>query len=202
MNDTSFIAICCDLEYLVAKLKQQYLHVRMVDFIKDDFLIDDAKSVIKEAYIAENETKILLLCANKYNTYAQNALLKILEEPPLHVKFILCGSSKSVFLPTIKSRLFVTHYDTQKQNISTNLDFKRLKLKDVYDFISEKKYLPKNELIELVACISKEAIEQGVEFTSEELDIFSKLLFLANYNSKAQNVLTVQLLTILKKGMK
>jgi len=35
---------------------------------------------------------------------AQNALLKILEEPPLGVHFLLLASSEDFFLPTIKSR--------------------------------------------------------------------------------------------------
>lgn len=42
--------------------------------------------------------------AEKMNSAAQNALLKILEEPPKDVYFFLISSSKNVFLPTIISR--------------------------------------------------------------------------------------------------
>ena len=38
------------------------------------------------------------------NEQAQNALLKLLEEPPKHVRFILCAENAGALLDTIRSR--------------------------------------------------------------------------------------------------
>lgn len=49
--------------------------------------------------------KIIVIChAHLLNTASQNALLKILEEPPADVHFILTSAKPHLLLPTIKSR--------------------------------------------------------------------------------------------------
>ncbi len=62
---------------------------------KDEFQIEQANKTLKEAYIASNETKYLFLCGATFRVEAQNALLKILEEPPKNIVFILLVSSKN-----------------------------------------------------------------------------------------------------------
>ncbi len=70
-----------------------------VDYIRE---IRDSSFVIP----MEAEMKIAVLCeAQLMNEQAQNAFLKILEEPPEFAVFILLSSTKSVFLPTILSRV-------------------------------------------------------------------------------------------------
>ena len=74
--------------------------------------VDDIRAVSDEAYLASNEAdcKVFLLKnADLYNVQAQNALLKILEEPPEGVKFVLTASGTSSILPTVRSRLFTLH---------------------------------------------------------------------------------------------
>lgn len=198
-NLNSFIAVSSDFESLKEEIKSLYPNNRIIEFLKDDFLIEDSKSVIKEAYVAEKETKIILLGARTFNLYAQNSLLKILEEPPLHVMFILCVPTKTALLPTIRSRLPLKVFSREKKLIKTGLNFANLSLNDVYNFLSDKKYLPKEELLNLIQSITIEAIEQGLNFTEEELDIFAKLLYLASLNSRASTLLSTQLLIVLKK---
>ena len=101
----SHILICKNVEKAKESLQEEYAKERHLFFIKDEFLIDDAKEVIKEAYIAESANKYLILIAKGYRVEAQNALLKILEEPPRHIVFIVVAPSKTAFLPTIRSRL-------------------------------------------------------------------------------------------------
>jgi DNA polymerase-3 subunit delta' len=47
---------------------------------------------------------IIIESADRLNVYAANALLKILEEPPIHCVFILLAEQSSSLLPTILSR--------------------------------------------------------------------------------------------------
>lgn len=68
-------------------------------------LVRDIKS---DAFILPNEAakKVYILKqADKMNIQAQNALLKILEEPPAYVRFILECDSRAAMLDTIMSRV-------------------------------------------------------------------------------------------------
>ena len=71
------------------------------------FHIDTVRKLRDEAYILPNEANYrvsILAGAQGMTTEAQNALLKILEEPPRHVLFILTCENRSQLLPTIRSR--------------------------------------------------------------------------------------------------
>ncbi|PID48340.1 MAG: DNA polymerase III subunit delta' [Proteobacteria bacterium] len=195
----SFIAVCANLESMRDKISQEFPSLRVVEFFRDDFLLEDAKAVVKEAYVAEKQTKILLLGANSFRIETQNSLLKILEEPPSHVMFVICVRSKTILLPTIRSRLPLRVYSKEKMDLKTGLDFRRLTIGDVYNFISDKKYISKAELSELVQTITKEAIAQGVNFSHRELDLFAKLLQLSHLNSRPNSILSTQLISILEK---
>ncbi len=72
------------------------------------FKIDVIRNIRKDAFILPNEAKhkvYILKGADKMNTAAQNALLKTLEEPPEHVRFILVCESRASLLETIMSRV-------------------------------------------------------------------------------------------------
>ncbi len=73
----------------------------------NSFHVDTVRNIISDAYIQPNEAeyKVYILAnANCMNQNAQNALLKILEEPPKYVVFILTTESKSALLSTVLSR--------------------------------------------------------------------------------------------------
>lgn len=70
--------------------------------------VDDVRAIEDEAYLAPNEAdcKVFLLSnADEYNPQSQNALLKIIEEPPKGVKFVLTASSAHSLLATVRSRV-------------------------------------------------------------------------------------------------
>ncbi|MGN0521987.1 MAG: ATP-binding protein [Eubacterium sp.] len=74
------------------------------------FHVDTVRQVINDAYMQPNEAdyKIYILAnADLMNESAQNAILKILEEPPSYAVFILTVQSKSSLLDTIISRCVV-----------------------------------------------------------------------------------------------
>ena len=71
------------------------------------FHIDSIRTIRDNAYVLPNEAprRVFLLAeAQNMTDRAQNALLKVLEEPPAHALFILTCESRSQLLPTIRSR--------------------------------------------------------------------------------------------------
>lgn len=74
------------------------------------FKVDTVREIRAKAYIVPNEAdrKVFILeNSHTMGVEGQNAILKILEEPPEYVNFILLCSSKSGFLPTVLSRAAV-----------------------------------------------------------------------------------------------
>ena len=69
--------------------------------------VEQVREIIATAHLAPSEGKskvYVLRNADKMNPQAQNALLKLLEEPPSSASFILAAENASAFLPTVCSR--------------------------------------------------------------------------------------------------
>lgn len=74
------------------------------------FHIDTVRAIRKEAHVSPNEASakvFILRDVQDMSVQAQNALLKIIEEPPGGVTFILTCINKAVLLETILSRVAV-----------------------------------------------------------------------------------------------
>ncbi|HZE86883.1 MAG TPA: hypothetical protein VE090_01615 [Methylomirabilota bacterium] len=72
--------------------------------------IEDIKQMQKKVFLKpiKSQTKAIIVeDAQLLTIEAQNALLKILEEPPEHTIIILSTASKEALLPTILSRCFI-----------------------------------------------------------------------------------------------
>lgn len=70
--------------------------------------VDAVRALRETAFVLPNEAscRVLLLCdAQNMTPQAQNALLKILEEPPRSVRFILTCENRAQLLATVRSRL-------------------------------------------------------------------------------------------------
>ena len=169
---------------------------------KDEFQIEQANKTLKEAYIASNETKYLFLCGATFRVEAQNALLKILEEPPKNIVFILLVSSKNSLLPTIYSRLPYKNLKKVVEKDDIELNIKKLDLKDIYTFIKNSQKITKDEAINIVETILIKANKENVKLNQKELDVFFKSIKLLELNSKPTTVLTYLLLSILEKEAK
>ena len=169
---------------------------------KDEFQIEQANKTLKEAYIASNETKYLFLCGATFRVEAQNALLKILEEPPKNIVFILLVSSKNSLLPTIYSRLPYKNLKKVVEKDNIELNIKKLDLKDIYTFIKNSQKITKDEAINIVETILIKANKENVKLNQKELDIFFKSIKLLELNSKPTTILTYLLLSILEKESK
>lgn len=77
------------------------------DKAKNSFHVQKVRDIKSDAYIMPNESKYkvyILKNAQTMTTQAQNAILKLLEEPPKNVIFILTCKNKQELLPTVISR--------------------------------------------------------------------------------------------------
>ncbi len=169
---------------------------------KSNFKISHAQKAIKEAYIASADLKYIILSANKFELEAQNKLLKVLEEPPKNIIFIIITTSKSNLLPTILSRMSHRYITTAKETYNLDLNIKNLDLKDIYTFLKEKQRVSKDEVKLIVDELLKQSVNHHIYFTSDELDTFTRSIKLLELNSKPINILTTILLTILHSNNK
>jgi len=197
-NLVSHILVCKDLEKAKEYVQSLYQDYRTICFFPEkEFSVEDAKAVVKEAYIAESKTKILILGAVGYNIYSQNSLLKILEEPPKNIVFILLGTAKTGFLPTIRSRLSLKNLEVSKEERTSGLKLDTLDAAAIYNFVQANAKIGKTELKELVQIVVREAIcDYKLSFSESELQYFATLIELIELNARASNILTSLLLNI------
>lgn len=197
--DYSSILIVNDIETTLSELLPNYpIHSTRIikNEEKEEFLLIQATLAIKEAYIASSEKKYIFLCGSTFRKEAQNSLLKILEEPPKNVVFIIITNSKSSLLPTIYSRL---PYKYLKKSVLKNeslLDLNKLDLKDIYNFLKDNQKISKNEAKDIVESILIKVNNQKIKLSHKELDFFSKSIKLLELNSRPINVLTTLLLSM------
>jgi len=166
---------------------------------KDEFQILQAQQAIKEAYIATNETKYIFLCGETFRVEAQNALLKLLEEPPLNIIFIILVGSKNSLLPTIYSRLSYKYLKKPLIKADLELDLKKIDLREIYNFLKKNQKVTKTEAINIVESTLLKINSQNIKLTQEELDIFYKSIRLLELNSRPINILTYLFVSILER---
>ncbi len=203
--DKSTILIVNDIEKTLNDLLAFYSphNIRIIkNEEKDEFQLLQATAAIKEAYIASNENKYIFLCGSTFRKEAQNSLLKVLEEPPRNVIFIILTNSKSSILPTIYSRMPYKYMKTSLLKEEISLDILKLDLKDIYMFLKENQKISKNEAKNVVESILLKANKQNMKLSTSQLDLFSKASKLLELNSRPINILTTLLLSLANQKTK
>lgn len=182
------------------EIQQALLPLRCVRFIREDFKIEDAKEVISEAYKSESQIKTLILGAKSFTIPAQNALLKILEEPPPNIAFILLAPNKSTFLPTVRSRLSLTQERSEKQYEPMTLSLRTLDLSSMFTWVKEHEKLKKHEAKELIENLFHHAAHvETLALTTTQIEGFDKAFRLIELNARVQSVLVMILMNFLKE---
>ena len=197
--ENSSILVVNDIESTLNELITQYpLHSTRIikNEEKDEFQIAQATQAIKEAYIASNDKKYIFLCGSTFRKEAQNSLLKVLEEPPRNVIFIIITNSKTSILPTIYSRIPYKNLRKSVLKTESSLNLEKLDLKDIYTFLKDNQKISKQEAKEVVESILLKVNSQKIKLSQKELDFFSKAIKLLELNSRPINVLTTLLLSI------
>lgn len=84
---------------------------------KKELQVDQIRQMASDAYIRpsqSNKKVYIVRDASTMNAAAQNAALKILEEPPEYAVFILCADSAEALLATVRSRCAVIRLTGEK----------------------------------------------------------------------------------------
>jgi len=183
------------------KLEALQQNERFVKIIKEDnFLVEDAKLAIEKAYMASEETTVIILAAKTFSPVVQNKLLKVIEEPPAKKEFILITPSKATILDTIRSRLPIMVLSQEKEEERLELDMRQLSLATVYDFVQTHKRTDAKAMKGLVERISKAAIHsQAYDLDEKTLTLFSNTYIALDVGSPPQFVLNTLLLKLLAR---
>lgn len=199
-NERGGILITAEMEERAKEIEESRHPLRCITFMRDDFKIEDAKEVIAEAYRSEENTKTLILGAKSFTVPAQNALLKILEEPPRNIAFILLAPNKSTFLPTVRSRLSLKQEHQKLTHETLPITLKTLDLAGLFTFVKEHDRLKKHEAKALIEQLMHQAIHvEKLSLTAVQLEGFEKALRLIELNSRFQSVLVMVLMNFLKE---
>ena len=82
------------------------------------FKVDQIRDVSADAYVMPSEAQrkvYVLRQADTMNPAAQNALLKLLEEPPRSASFILAAERVESLLPTVRSRCEIIRCNSEAE---------------------------------------------------------------------------------------
>lgn len=129
--------------------------------------IGEIRRMISDCYIKPNEASCkFYTIADKMTVEAQNALLKILEEPPQNVQFVIITQSSASLLQTVLSRSAVFSLD---ENLT---DVKNSRADEIAEEIALA--IPKN--IELPLLIATGKLLNDKQLTQQVLDSLSVIL--------------------------
>jgi len=191
------IVTCGDVGYAKEQILSQINSKLTKVYECDEFKVDDSKAVMREAYIAEEGLKHLVIVAPTYRIEAQNALLKLLEEPPRNIVFILIAKSKTALLPTIRSRMQSESIAYEKAAFELEIDVHKMELLDIFNFLKSQKNASKTLLKETIEALLVSALQGSkIRLYERELSLFDKSLHLAELNARPQNILSVLLLML------
>lgn len=201
MRLISQVIITSDIEGTIAKLEVSKTTERFVKIVKEDtFLVEDAKLAIEKAYMASEETTIIILAAKIFSPIVQNKLLKVIEEPPAKKEFIILTPSKATILDTIRSRLPISVLSEEREEEVLGLELEQLSLATVYEFIQTHKRTDTKAMKLLVERISKEAIRsQSYDLDEKTLTLFSNAFLALDVGSPPAFVLNTLLLKLLAR---
>ncbi|WP_120861064.1 DNA polymerase III subunit delta' [Helicobacter pylori] len=174
---------------------------KVIKTFNKDFKIEHAKEVLSKANLKHSELNAFLIAAPSYGVEAQNALLKILEEPPNNVCFIMFAKSPNHVLATIKSRLIK---EDKRQKIPLKpLDLSRLDLKDIYAFLKnldKENFDSRENQRERIESLLESVNRHKIPLNEQELQAFD-LAIKANssYYKLSYNLLPLLLSLLSKK---
>lgn len=172
-----------------------------VERVYQVFTIDDArelKLIHGTRPVFSAGKKLFVLSMSGITIEAQNALLKLLEEPAEYAHFILIVSSPHILLDTVKSRLYfvasnnanykIAKSDTDDANIfiKANSTKKLAIIKDMLDDLAKEKR-SKIDIINFLSNVEREVYQNNDLIKNKKL--LENIDFIRNYlNDKAPSI--------------
>ncbi len=100
---------CLECDQCKKILTDQHTDIKLIspESSGKEIKVDDIRSIRREAYVLPTDCDYhiyIITDSDSMNKSAQNALLKIFEEPPENTIFLLLTHSKDLLLPTVISR--------------------------------------------------------------------------------------------------
>lgn len=192
----SHILLSTDIQGESDKIKDKLHPLRVVSFIEETFKLEHAKAVVAEAYISESQTKYIILGSKSFGIEAQNSLLKVLEEPPSNIEFIIISPTKSNLLPTVRSRLPLIKGQITHETRELEFSLQKINYDGVFAFLKANSRVSKIEAKELVEAIyARATLVDKLILSNKQLDIFDKAYRLLELNSRPQSVLALILMS-------
>jgi DNA polymerase-3 subunit delta' len=181
-----------------AKEEIYSIYKNIVCFESNEIKLEDVKAIKEEAYKTTDIEKHILIKANKFHYVSQNAILKLLEEPPENINFLLLTTSKYSLFDTIKSRLVLKEFKFENEKKYVELNVNNLQNKDILGFVKENKNLSKEELKEIVYSI----FHKLKRIDEDTLLIFEKVIKLIESNTNKEVCISLLLLAIRRNNFK
>ncbi|BEG56942.1 DNA polymerase III subunit delta' HolB [Helicobacter sp. NHP21005] len=188
--------------FLEAHFKAQNTPFLAELFCEDELKIEHAHEIKRRCVLKFLGQKAFLIAAPGLNIFAQNALLKILEEPPENTFFILITKHPSALLPTIRSRLPYTNKRTKTLPPPFGLDLRTCDLCALYQYLqnADKQYNQEDVKVQIAALL--EATKQaGIRLSPATLAQFDNALYAnALYLRPSYNLLPLLLSVLQERG--
>lgn len=153
---------------------------------KDELKIDDVREIERIAYIKEKDKKTIIIAAEKFNIYAQNALLKLIEEPPKNIEFIIVTNSKHSLLDTILSRVIL-----ERKIYETKDDFELKPITNDYILELLTSDLQKDDIKKLLKSIIKTK-----KLSEENLKIINDAILMLELNIDKEAIISLIMLSL------
>lgn len=169
-------------------------------FESEEFKIDNAKEVIDEAYIASAEEKFIALIGKNFNKEAQNALLKVLEEPPHNIHFLIFIPHKNALIPTIRSRMRLINKMIFTPLAPLELDISNLSYAKVYEFLKSLDGSTRIEGQEILERLLVSIYRSGIKLNETELNFFDLALKANAGYEKLSLILSPILISLIEKN--
>ena len=134
--------------------------------------IREIKSTIFQKPLVYKNRIIIIENTHTATTEAQNALLKLLEEPPDHAVIILEAKNKEGILETIQSRVIKinTNADKQSPNIKILANDIEETLENISSVDDPEEFLDA-QMIAIANLLSQKAIGKNVKYTHNQLTL-------------------------------
>lgn len=147
--------------------------------VLERFGIDDARALTKQAFQRPLalDKRVFVLVLQEITTEAQNALLKLFEEPPATAVFYILVEREGVLLPTLRSRLQLVQNKEQATE-SADSSFLQLSLAEQLDHVATLAKEKDKEAIEVLLGIVEKEIAVNPQMHQKTL---SSLLFVRSY---------------------